>query len=69
MSTTTTFDVTGMTCGHCVSSVTEAVTELPSVIDAVVDLESGTLTVVGDVEPVDVSSAVAEVGYQASLRP
>ena len=66
--TTTTYDVTGMTCGHCVSSVTEAVTELPAVIEAVVDLESGTLTVVGEVEPGDVSAAVADVGYQASLR-
>lgn len=65
---TTTFDVTGMTCGHCVNSVTEAVSELPAVIEAVVDLESGTLTVVGEIEPADVSAAVAEAGYQASLR-
>ncbi len=69
MSTTTTYDVTGMTCGHCVSSVTEAVTELPTVIDAVVDLEAGMLTVVGDIEPADILAAVEEVGYHASLRP
>ncbi|MDI1289029.1 MAG: heavy metal-associated domain-containing protein [bacterium] len=66
---TSTYDVTGMTCGHCVSSVTEAVTELPEVVEAVVDLETGTLTVVGEIEPADIFAAVAEVGYRASLRP
>lgn len=68
MSKTTTYDVTGMTCGHCVSSVTEAVTELTAVEDAVVDLQTGVLTVVGAVEPGDVAAAVADVGYQATVR-
>ena len=39
--TTETYTVTGMTCGHCVSSVTEEVSELPGVSDVQVDLDSG----------------------------
>jgi copper chaperone CopZ len=31
MSETTTWTVTGMTCGHCVASVTEELSELPGV--------------------------------------
>ena len=58
--------VTGMTCGHCVASVTEEVTELPGVSDVVVDLSSGSLTVTSEA-PLDeaaVRAAVAEAGYQ-----
>ena len=49
--TTETYTVTGMTCGHCVSSVTEEVSELPGVSDVQVDLESGRLTLTA-AEPV-----------------
>jgi copper chaperone CopZ len=69
MATTTTYEVTGMTCGHCVSSVTEAVTELPEVDDATVELDSRTLIVIGKATPADVTAAVADAGYQASIRP
>ncbi|KUP95107.1 heavy-metal-associated domain-containing protein, partial [Thermobifida cellulosilytica] len=37
----TTITVTGMTCGHCVSSVKEEIGELPGVTDVRVDLASG----------------------------
>ena len=62
--TTSTYTVTGMTCGHCVSSVTEEVTALPGVSDVSVDLESGALTVTGDASADDVKAAVEEAGYQ-----
>jgi copper chaperone CopZ len=58
--------VIGMTCGHCVASVTEEVQELPGVEQVEVDLESGALTVTS-AEPLDdatVRSAVEEAGYQ-----
>jgi len=66
MSTTSTYTVTGMTCGHCVSSVTEEVTEVPGVTDVQVDLASGRVTVTGDapVDPALVRAAVEEAGYQ-----
>ena len=56
------FTVTGMTCQHCVASVTEEVTELPGVTGVDVDLAGGRLRVVGDVTAEQVQAAVAEAG-------
>lgn len=44
MSETTTYTVAGMTCAHCVASVTEEVSEIPSVEDVQIDLASGAVT-------------------------
>jgi copper chaperone CopZ len=58
--------VNGMTCGHCVASVTEEVQEIPGVEHVDVVLETGSLTVTS-AEPLDdatVRSAVEEAGYQ-----
>jgi copper chaperone len=66
MSETRTFTVTGMTCGHCVASVSEEVQEVPGVEGVDVVLESGALTVTSS-QPVDdaaVKAAVEEAGYQ-----
>jgi copper chaperone len=66
MSTTQTYTVTGMTCGHCVASVTEEVQEIPGVDNVDVVLETGSLTVTS-AEPVDdaaVRTAVEDAGYQ-----
>jgi copper chaperone CopZ len=65
---TATFTVTGMTCGHCVSSVQEEVSEVPGVRDVRVELETGLLTVSaeGEVDAAAVRAAVAEAGYQVS---
>ena len=62
---TETHTVTGMTCGHCVSSVTEEVTELDGVTDVQVDLASGRLVVTSDQPLADgaVRGAVEEAGY------
>ena len=64
--TTQTFTVTGMTCGHCVASVTEEVSEVPGVTDVQVVLETGQLTVTGDASPEEVVAAVQEAGYAVS---
>ncbi|GAA3420038.1 heavy-metal-associated domain-containing protein [Streptosporangium vulgare] len=64
--TTTTYAVKGMTCGHCVSSVTEEVTEVPGVTGVKVDLATGLVTVDGD-GPFDnaaITAAVEEAGYE-----
>lgn len=42
--TTTTYTVTGMTCGHCVSAVTEEVSTLAGVTDVKVAQE-GTMVI------------------------
>ena len=57
--------VNGMTCGHCVASVTEEVQEIAGVTDVAVDLASGSLTLTSEA-PVDdaaVKAAVEEAGY------
>ena len=62
---TQTYTVTGMTCGHCVSSVTEEVRELPGVRSVQVDLATGQVTVTSDapVGPDQVRAAVEQAGY------
>ena len=60
---TATYTVTGMTCGHCVASVTEEVQELSGVTDVQVELETGRLTVTGDTTDDAVRGAVEEAGY------
>jgi copper chaperone len=62
---TATYTVVGMTCGHCVSAVTEEVAQLPGVTDVDVDLASGGLTVTSQapVEEAAIRAAVEEAGY------
>jgi len=66
MSQTAEYHVTGMTCGHCVASVTEEVHEIAGVTDVTVDLASGgvRVTSVQPVSDADVKAAVEEAGYQ-----
>jgi copper ion binding protein len=71
MSTTTTYQVSGMTCGHCVQAVTGEVGALPGVERVDVDLGTGTVTVTSQ-EPLDsdtVGAAVDEAGYQLVVSP
>ena len=66
MSDIRTYTVEGMTCGHCVASVTEEVQEIPGVETVEVVLETGAVTVTSD-RPLDdgaVRAAVEEAGYQ-----
>ena len=64
--TTSSYTVTGMTCSHCVTSVSEEVGAIDGVTDVAVDLPTGAVTVTSD-RPVDdarVRAAVEEAGYQ-----
>jgi copper chaperone CopZ len=64
--TTTTYTVSGMTCGHCVSAVSSEVGRLAGVTGVQVDLGTGAVTVTSEI-PLDeaaVSAAVDEAGYQ-----
>ncbi|HOA66095.1 MAG TPA: heavy-metal-associated domain-containing protein [Phycicoccus elongatus] len=66
MSTTSTWTVTGMTCGHCAASVTEEITEIDGVEGVEVDVPTGQVTVTS-AAPLDaaaVKAAVEEAGYQ-----
>jgi copper chaperone len=63
--TTATYQVQGMTCGHCVNSVSTEVSAIPGVTDVQVDLASGQVTVTSDtpLDPAAVRAAVDEAGY------
>ncbi len=63
--TTTTYTVAGMTCGHCVASVTEELSALDGVTAVAVDLPTGVVTLTSDrnLAHADVRGAVEEAGY------
>lgn len=64
------FQVSGMTCGHCVAAVTKAVQAIPEVENVSVDLATGTVTVTGTPDARAVRDAIAEEGYEVrSNRP
>lgn len=62
------FRVAGMTCEHCVRSVTEELSDLPGVRSVEIDLASGDVAVSSD-GPLDgdvIAKAVGEAGYRVS---
>jgi copper chaperone len=63
---TTTYEVNGMTCDHCVRSVTEEITEVDGVSGVDVSLKDGTAVVSGDADPDAVRAAVKEAGFEVT---
>lgn len=66
--TKTTLTIEGMTCGHCVQSVTEGLTSLEGVRSVEVSLEAGQAVVEYDEDRLTtqaIQTKVAELGYQA----
>jgi copper ion binding protein len=63
---TSTYTVTGMSCEHCVASVTEEIGELAGVAGVDVDLATGVVTVTSTEELARerVGAAVEEAGYE-----
>ena len=63
--TTSTYTVTGMTCGHCAASVTEEISEIAGVenVDVVVETGAVTVTSTAPLDPAAVQAAVEEAGY------
>ncbi|MEO8281871.1 MAG: heavy-metal-associated domain-containing protein [Pseudarthrobacter sp.] len=64
----TTVSVSGMTCGHCISSVSEEIESLAGVEGVDVDLNAGgistvTITSSQKLSPAEIGEAVAEAGY------
>jgi copper chaperone len=69
MAQTIEFNITGMTCDHCVHAVTTAVKELQGVTDVKVSLDEKRATVSGDgVDVKKVIAAIEEEGYEAAVR-
>jgi copper ion binding protein len=60
-------EVRGMSCGHCVSAITSAVSALPGVTDVDVDLGAGTVRVSGTTDAVRVEAAIEDAGYDVAF--
>jgi len=64
--TTYLLSVSGMTCDHCKAAVETAASTSDGVSEAIVDLDAGTVLVVGG-DPAVVTAAIGEAGYEATL--
>jgi copper chaperone len=62
----TTITVSGMTCGHCVNSVTEELSKIAGVKEVKVDLDSGNVNITSENElaQADLTQAIQEAGYE-----
>ena len=74
MSSTATYGVTGMTCGHCVQAVSGEFHAIPGVLNVEVELVEGGVSQVRVVseEPLPaqtVREAVDEAGYELAATP
>lgn len=66
-----TYNVTGMSCGHCENAVKEEVSNLPGVTNIEVSADKGLLTfeydgAAGELTDQQVIDAVDEAGYEAT---
>ncbi|MFB6847054.1 heavy-metal-associated domain-containing protein [Streptomyces sp. NPDC056373] len=66
----TTYAVSGMSCGHCRTTLTEVIGDLDGVLGVEVDLGGGQVTVTSAAEPDDTALAevVDEAGYELTGR-
>lgn len=68
MSTTRTYTVGGMTCGHCVHAVTTEIQAMEAVTGVSIELATGAVTVdsVRPLADAEISAALDEAGYELS---
>ncbi|MET8546703.1 copper chaperone [Kitasatospora xanthocidica] len=66
MSSTITYTVSGMSCGHCEKAISEEVSALAGVTGVAADATAGTVTI-SSAAPLDdeqVRAAIDEAGYE-----
>jgi len=61
------FNVQGMTCGHCVKAVTDAIRERDPSAIVQVDLPTGEVIVESDLAAQQIIGLIVEEGYQAQV--
>ena len=59
----TTFSVSGMSCGHCVSAVTRAVQQVDGGANVQVNLDKQTVAVTSGTSADAVKAAIEQAGY------
>ena len=64
----TTLNVNGMTCMHCVGAVKKALEQVPGVETAEVSLEKAQAVVTGDADMQAMVAAIKEEGYSAEAQ-
>ena len=62
-----TFNVQGMSCGHCVKAITQALQAKDPAADVHVDLSAKTVQVQSSLDADAVVEAIKEEGYEVSL--
>ena len=61
-----TFQVQGMSCGHCVNAVTQAVKSIDPKAEVQVDLGSGKVQVQSQQDHAVIAKAIEEEGYKVA---
>jgi len=59
--------ISGMTCGGCAGAVTRALSAVPGVVEARVELADGRATVTGTARAEDLVRAVQAAGFDGGL--
>jgi copper chaperone len=60
------FQVQGMSCGHCVGAVTQAVKSVDPQAEVSIDLASGKVEVQSQQDPAAIARAIEDEGYQVA---
>jgi len=60
----TVLKVEGMSCGHCVSAVTDILNDIEGVRSVNVSLETSSATIIGEVEKSDLINALSDTPYK-----
>jgi copper chaperone len=58
------FKVSGMSCGHCVRAVTQAIQALEQTARVEVDLAAGMVRVESDLDVTQIQAAIRDEGYE-----
>ena len=61
-----TVKIKGMSCQHCVASVTEALKAIPGISEVQVDLQKGEARYEGEVDAVVVQETISKTGFEVT---
>ena len=64
--TTRTYDIPGISCGHCKVAIEGEIAKVPAVASVVVDIDARTATVTGETDDAAVRAAIDEAGYDVA---